>query len=905
MKNQRSHRPPFLANWLLARLLGNDVREELEGDLFEIYHERVLKRDRWYASMMYWVDVIHLCIGFFRKSRRSANSNSMWQHYMMIAFRSLSKNKTYATINILSLAVAMGVCIAIAQYVYSEFHQDLDLTQNPNVYRLTLERSKDQSLVDRDLYVAHSLGTIANAQLPEVTRFTRLYVPDEGAYVSDSGRRPVSIEAGDMYFVDTNFLNFFELLLLAGDPQNALDDLFNVVISDRIARRYFGSTNPIGKILTIGGGASHGDYKVTGVFADRPDNSHLRFDFLFPLDNFKAYGWMGAIERNPHLPWFVTYFELNPQADRSRVEQQLDDIIANHKAEWNPELLLTERTQLQPLSDIHLDANVYANTDYVTNKGNRADLNSYILVGTFILIIAWFNYINLSTAQSMRRAKEVGIRKSMGAKKQQLISQFLCEAVLINVISAILALGIGFGALDMLATTIDKSISTTLFSNLYFWLSFFGIVLIGAMLSGAYPAFLLSNHKSMNMLSTRNSGSPSRYNLRRALVTFQFLISLLLISGTYLTYKQIAYMQNEDLGIDMDQVLVVRGPKHVEVLDGGPQLTSYEGLEEFKKYSRKTFSTFRNEMLKIPAINSIAGSWSLPGEVYHTLQDDIRRWGTPESENQSVRIAQVGLDFFRTYDLELIAGSAFTADLSGTRSVVLNEKAVSTFGFASPQEAVGDRLYFGRPLEIVGVVKDYHWQSLKEDHASWIIWFSTSTPQYFSMKLSSINLQETLPQIQKVYDELYPGNPFEYFFIDDQFNQQYQADLQFGQLFFILTIIAIAIACIGLFALISYSATMKVKEFGVRKVLGATVSQLMLLLSKEYFILLALATVIAAPLITYLGTQWLNNYAFRIDLGVDVFVLPGLILVLVSIATVSHRTLTAARINPVDSLRSE
>ena len=907
MKRKNDIHPPALATRLLKLLLGEELLEEFEGDLLEIYQNRMELKGRFYATLMYWVDVIHLTVGFFwkRPAYKPMSHTSIWRHYFLVSWRNLVRNKGYAMINITSLAVGMGVCMAIAQYVFSELNHDHDIIHIPQVYRLTLERNLEGSLVDRDLYTAHSLATVAKEELPDVESFTRLYVPDEGAFISESEQRPFSVAGDEMLYVDGNFLDFFQIELLAGDSRHALDDLYSVVISERIAERLFGDDNPIGKIMTIGGGASHGDYQVTGVFPDRPADSHLQFNFLFPIKNFMEFGWLGVITRYAHAPWFITYFQLNPQAQPDKVCRQLDQILLEHKAEWNPELTLTEKTVLQPLSDIHLDPYVYANGDYVTNKGSRSDVNSLILVAAFILIIAWFNYINLSTARSLNRAKEVGIRKSLGAKKVQLIYQFLSEALTINFAAALLAVAIGIISLELLASVMGKPFPFTLYANLNFWLLYLLTIVMGSLFSGYYPAFLLSRHQPMNMLSSQVAPRNSSFNMRRVLVTFQFLISLLLIAGTYLVYKQIDYMKNEDLGMDMDQVLVVRGPKHIEVLDGGPQLTGYEGLKEFNKYSRRTFGVFRSEMLQIPSISSITGSWSVPGEVYHTLENEIRRWGAPESENQSVRMVNAGLDFIKTYDLELVAGNTFTPDLVEDRAVILNEKAVKAFGFASPEEAVGDRLAFGEPLAIIGVVKDYHWQSLKEDYSPWILWFSGSTPGYISLKVNAAQIQETIPQIEEVYDQLYPGNPFEYFFIDDRFNRQYQADLQFGNLFLILTLLAILIACIGLFALISYSATMRVKEIGVRKVLGASVSQIMMLLSREYFRLLALAIVLATPLILYIGKSWLDNYAFRIDMGPDIFILPGCALVLISIITVSHRTLSAAKANPVDSLRSE
>ncbi|MDW3193484.1 MAG: FtsX-like permease family protein [Cytophagales bacterium] len=905
MNLKQPHQPPFLAHWLLNKFLSKYLLEEIEGDLQEVYQDRIASKGRLYASLMYWIDMLHLSVGFMGKEVRPMNNWSMFKHYFVISCRNLSKDKGYSLVNISSLAVGMGICLALAQYIFSEFNHDPSLRDHPHIYRLTLERSLEGSLEDRDLLTAHSLGTIASEEIQGIASFTRLYVPDEGAFVSRYDQRPISMDPSEIYYVDRNFLDFFHLKLQLGDPSHALDDLFNVVISERISKRHFGNSNPIGQTLSIGGGASHGDYLVTGVIADQPENSHLQFDFLFPIKNFITYGWMGAVKRNPHIPWFVNYFELSPHADKTIIQQRIDEIIHRHKPEWNPELMLTESSSLQPISDIHLDNNRYANGDYVTNKGNPSDLNSYLIIAAIILVIAWFNYINLSTAQSMKRAGEVGIRKSMGANRAELVFQFLSEAVTINLLAAICGLGISFLALEILGDLLGKELSFTLFSKFEFWLITSLSLLGGALISGIYPAFIMSGHQPISMLSGKTNLISPKYNLRQVLVTFQFLISILLIAGTFLIYKQIDYMQNEDLGMDIDQVLVVHGPKHIEVLDGGPQLTDYEGLQAFKKYNRKMYKIFRDEVQKIPAVGSITGSWYVPGDPNFDLQDDIRRWGSPESENQTVRLVQTGLDFIKTYNLKLIAGKEFTPDLFDSRAIILNEKAVQAFGFDSPEEAVGDQLYFRKPLKIVGVVKDFHWHSLKEDHFPWIIWLTGSTPGYLSMKLNALNLEKTIPQIQEIYDQLYPGNPFEYFFMDVQFNQQYQSELQFRNLFLSLTVLAILIACIGLFAMISYAVTLKVKEIGIRKVLGASLTQLMILLSKEYFRLLALAIILALPLISFIGDKWLENYAFRTNPGPDLYIIPGCILILIAILTVSHRTLVAAQANPVDSLRAE
>ncbi|RKN77969.1 ABC transporter permease [Ulvibacterium marinum] len=908
MRQKEENNTPALANWLASKFLKKTQHEEFLGDLEEIYRERVSRNGKFYARMKYWLDMFHILIGFSVLNPFKTDS-AMYGHYLIIAKRNLWRNKVYSAINIFGLATGMGICLLICQYVYFESGYDKFHRNFENIFRVLIHENRNGTDQGTSPYATYMFGEAAKDEIPEIEDFVRVLKANESAVVSHprSGR-PVNENASNFLFADESFLEVFDFPLKSGAKESALNGMGSIVITQKTSEKYFGSDDPIGSTLEINGGNLPGNYIVTGVLKELPLNSQFQFDFLLPLENFWKNGNGGSVNR--YGGWiremFATYFTISESGDVPLISSKLDELFLKYRGRENADQQVVEKTRLQPIGDVHLKSESYASIDFVSNKGSLKDVRIFSLVAFFVLFIAWVNYINLSTARSMQRAREVGVRKSIGAFRRQLIGQFLVESTLINIVAAFLAIGIAFLALPLLGRIVGKELQLSLLWIPMFWGIFFAIVLIGSFLSGLYPAFILSGFKPISMLGTAKTVQAGNTTLRKGLITFQFLTSLILISGTYLVYKQITYMKNQELGMNIEKVLVLKGPKIIKdspkVIDG----TDMNQIRAFNEFSRSTFRTFRDEVSTDRSISKVAGSYSLPGRVDFIPISDNRKLGLPESAGRYGRLAFASLDFLETFGFELMAGSTFTKEMSEEEYVIINEEAVRSFGFGSARDAVGEKLISGGiPVTVIGVVKDFHWESLREPDAPYIFSFTDSTPPYISFRMDLSDIHASLEHIERVYDLFYPGNPFDYFFLEEDFNRQYQADVRFGNLFLAFTILGILIACIGLFALVSYSATLRMKEIGVRKVLGAGTGNLMMLLSKEYLVLLLWATVLAIPIILYTSKEWLEGYAFRTSIGFDLLLIPASILLVISIVTVSRQTYSAATLNPVKALKMD
>ncbi|MEL7003110.1 MAG: FtsX-like permease family protein, partial [Bacteroidota bacterium] len=484
---------------------------------------------------------------------------------------------------------------------------------------------------------------------------------------------------------------------------------------------------------------------------------------------------------------------------------------------------------------------------------------------------------------------EVGIRKSLGALRKQLVIQFIIESVIFNIVAAVLAIGLAYLLLPVLNQVFGKELAFDLIQLPAFWLLFIAVVLSGSILSGLYPALVLSGFKPISMLKGyRRSGKTTV--LRQGLIVFQFVMSLLLLSATYLLVKQTSFMKNQDLGINLDKILIVSGPRATSDKD--------KSIEKFQ--------TFRNELARHSSIHAVTGSLCVPGQFWMGAK---RR---PETAIENAPISRgfyVTLNFENTYDLEFLAGSPFRETMSDEEVNIINEAALSTLGFETPEDAIGQKIVDNdeeRPKTIVGVVKNFHWHSLHEGHMPYILGlYENRLTENISIKLSTETLPETLEHIEATFSDFFPGNPFDYYFADTAFNNEYRAEDQFKEIFLCFTLLAIVIACVGLLALVSHSLSMKVKEIGIRKVLGAGIPGLMLLLSKEYMRLIFWAMLLSFPLVWYFGSDWLENYSYRISITFDLFIYPFMILVLITLLTISRRTFLASRTNPVDSLRMD
>ena len=813
-------------------------------------------------------------------------------HYFKIAVRNLLRDKFFSLINILGLAVGMGVCLLIYQYIHFELSYDRFHVNAQNTYRVTQTIIQNGEETGEKVYATYALGPRSKEMVPEIESFVRIHLQEEGPVVINPENNAM-FQEDNVWHVDDSFLQMFDFQLKYGDRGSALKEKYQLVITEQAATKYFGDSDPVGKTLKFSLGSLSGDFVVKGVLKTLPTNSHLQFDFLLPikhlLENSSQYketsgwGWNN----------FVTYITINEATDPDMLCEKFDRVINTHVGERLAKSNKKLKTGLQPLVDIHLKSKY--KMDIARNNGNMQDVRFFSIIAIFILFMAWVNYINLSTARSILRAKEVGIRKAIGALRKQLIGQFMMGSFLINFMAAMLAVGLALLLLPTLNSIIGKEIPFNALQNPEFWGWFSIIIILGTILSGLYPALVLSAFRPVSMLKSNKVWGRKGFSLRKGLIVFQFLISVLLISGTYLVYKQITFMKNKDLGIDMEKILVLNGPRVVL------ETLQTEGATLGSKYQ-----VFKNKATGHYSVSSVSAIGTIPGKGY-MWNGDIRRLGEPQESGRKGNMVIVDTDFTSTYEFEFLAGEKVKEDILDDKWVIINEQGVKVFGLGSPEDALHEHLInnVGDTLEVAGVVKNVHWSSLRDAHTPILFVLNNEYGAYFSIKMALWNIPETMAHLESAFHAVFPNDPFHYFFLDDDFNRQYQSDLQFGNLFSAFAILAIFIATLGLFALVSFSATLRVKEIGIRKVLGAGIPGLMILLSREYIILLLTANLIAVPVILSGSKAWLDNYAFRIGIGFELFLVPALVLIVISLLTVTYRTYATANANLIKSLRTE
>ncbi|MEO9964481.1 MAG: ABC transporter permease [Reichenbachiella sp.] len=888
MNKKHPKGPPALGTYLLKKIYGEEMHEEISGDFNEVFEQRKKRQGHLMASFRYVWDSVLSVRNLDLKSQNSiikTSNTAMIKNYLKMALRVLQKHPTNSVINIFGLAIGMGVCLMIYQYIHFEssfdkFHPGVD-----NTYRVLLDYSQNGEPQGTGAHTSFGLGVVGKQEIPELKEFVRIH-PQYGGAVLTNPENGQPYKEEDMLFVDPAFLQIFNFPLKAGNKDLVLNEKQSIVITERMAVKYFGTEDPMGQVLQLDGGWASGSFVVTGVLQPIPANSHLQFDFLMPIklltEDHRQYkessgwGWNN----------FVTYVHLRESADLQQVADKYDQLILAYDQDL-AKSTTSVSVIFQPVADIHLKSDYSG--DPATNNGSLRDVQIFSIIAIIILVIAWVNYINLSTARAMYRAKEVGVRKSIGAFRGQLIYQFVVESALVNILAACLALGIAYMLLPVLNEIIGRQLEMTVVQELGFWISFLTITLSGSLLSGLYPAFILSAFKPSSMLGSTRKASKGGVNLRRGLIVFQFWISALLISGTYLVYAQISYMKNQELGINMEKIVVINGPE----------------VNLNRETIKEKMNTFKNVTGSHHSISMVTGSGSVPGKGYN-WRTGMWRFGISEDESKSGNVVFVDHDFTKTYDFEFLAGRSFSEMASEENGFIINEKALQVFGLGLPEEAIQQKLIVGGwdTVRVMGVIKDFHWNSLKDEHSPYIFAHQGSN-SYISFKIDLQDIPGTLAHIEETYDAVFPNNPFNYFFLDDEFNNQYQADLQFGNLFTSFSILAIFISCLGLFGLVAFSTNSRIKEIGIRKALGAEVQSLMLLLSKEYMILLLIANVLAAPIIFVWGQSWLEDYAYKVNLGIGLYLIPGLILVVISLITVSYKTYAAAKSNPVIALKVE
>lgn len=822
----------------------------------------------------------------------------MLKTYLKVALRNLLRQKGFSFINITGLTIGLVCCILIFQFVVfqtsvDQFHEKTDV-----IYRVAISGMTEDKSLTTARY-GHGVAPAFAKETPGITRFTRIFWDffQEGPtinYRTADGEH--TFKESRALYVDPEFLQMFSFPLVQGDAKTALRQPGTLLLTESAARKYFGDEDPLGKTLEYTSVAFvFGPRTVAGVLKDLPPNSHLQFDILLPIEDLLVrYGAnRDQIAWNPN-GLFTAYIELSPDANPQAIEPVLTDVLYRNMGSILEERHADAKALLQPLSSVYFDRETI--TERI-ETGNANSVYFFSVTALIILIIALVNYINLTTAQALDRAKEVGMRKVVGANRRQLIGQFLLESVLIN----LLALGLALGFASMLTPVMNRLAGTeltgTIMTNPGFWALLAGVFCVMVVLSGLYPAFALSSFRPVYALKGKITETTSKGTLRKGLVVIQFSASVALLICTGVVYSQLDYMRHLDTGLDLEQILVVTSPN---VVPGGIQ-----GRQEAEV-------TFKNAVRQLAAVRGASYTGNLPGNGFNFSMLALPEGAIP---SQAREIQHTGIDhaFPEVYGLSVVAGEPFHEDMPSSfmlpqdqpRPVLINEAAVRALGYKNNEEAIGKKLTAdGRYYIVQGVLSDFSWSSVHRPREAALFRY-VPTNRFLSLKIDAADVPGTVAAIRKIYDKLFPDDLFQYEFADAAYDEQYREDERFASLFSIFAALAIFIACLGLFGLASFTAARRRKEIGVRKVLGATVANVIGLLSKDFIKLVLIAIIIATPIAWYAMSRWLENFASSISIGPGVFILASLTVAIIALVTVSWQSVTAALANPVKSLRSE
>jgi putative ABC transport system permease protein len=821
----------------------------------------------------------------------------MAENYCKTAYRSLIRNRTYSVLNVLGLAIGMAIFMLISQYVRFQWSYESFVPDRANVYRVSLETFSGAELQAASAENYPGLGPAMRDEIPAVADFARVcnmgYINNVVITNEQANPAPIRLKQHHFLYVDSSFLSMMGYQMIRGIASTALTAPFTAAISEKYALLYFGKDDPIGRRLHMHDDDSNDNLvTVTGVFKDVPENSHLKCDVLFSFTTLFGPRDIGQNWTRAR-PQIYTYVKLRPGTDPSSIEARLSAIYDEHE----PLLRSSNRHQigkLQPLQDIHLRSNL---AEELEINANGTIVYFLGVIGIFVLGIAWINFVNLSTANAMGRAKEVGVRKVMGAGRIQLIKRYMAESGLINGLSLIVAYIFVWLALPVFNRISGLSLGIPDLVKAWFIVLIILLWVVGSILSGFYPAWILSNFEPIAVLKGKLKGTSGGSLLRKGLVTMQFIASISLIAGTIIVYRQLKYMMSRDIGVNINQVLVMDRP--------GIAPNHDKDVPAF----RAGIDFFRAELKKDPAIAGVTNSTTIPGKQ-REYKTTIRIADAPSADSIEVRTNSMDEDFLRVFQMHLLAGRGFSRDFpkDPDTSVILTASAVRLLGFRTPKDAIGKTVstnWDGWKGVVVGVVNDYHQVSLKTPLEPTLFTCDWYEGDYFSLRVQTNHLPQSIQYIEETWIKAFPGNPFDYFFLDDYFNRQYTSERQFGQLFLCFAFFAIFISCLGLFGLSAYTAGQRIKEIGIRKLLGASVMGIVTMLVKDFMKLIVLSVLIATPLTWMVMQQWARGFASRIDISWWIFGLASITCLVIALITVSFQAIKAATANPVKSLKVE
>lgn len=891
MKNEiPQHRPPKIPQRFLQWYCKPELLEDIEGDIEEDFNKRYISAGARSARLYYALDVIKFFRPFaVRKLFNTQINNNMFSINSKIALRNLVKHRLYSFINISGLALGIAACLIIAHYVLFQLSFDKEFDNSDSLYRVHISRYQNGVDQGTDPDVGFGLGPAIVKAAPEIAKASLIHYYYSGAIVSTviDSLSSTPFQESEILFVEPSFVDMFSLNFISGDSKTALNDPNSVIITESIAKKYFGESHSllIGKTLNvIGNWGEPGGFNISGVIEDFPDNSHLSFDMLLPMSNIMK----DSQYQGEEAPWgwsnFELYIQLVPQTTEAIVEGKIASLMKQYVGEEMEQNSEDRILSIQSIKELHL------NSEITGKEGAMTSIYFLILIASFILVIAWINFINLSTAKAAERSREIGVKKTMGAIKRQIVIQFLTESFWINLFATMLGVVLAYLLLPEMGLIIGEDFSLDL-TNAMTLVIISGMIFIGPILAGIYPALVMSAYKTTDSLKGNKNIGSSRVSLRKVLVVFQFVISTLMIAGTYAVSEQLNFMRNQSTGFEMEKILVVKGPKTNVTLTG---------LEKFK-----------NQTSSLASVENFSTSRSIPGRNYN-WSTEMYKAGGEKSGRKNISVTWVDSEFFKTYDLEIVSGRDFSdpireaEDVGVANGAIINEATLVAFGLGSPEEALSQKLVVsGTTIPIRGVMKDHNWKSLHNEIAPGVFLFKNIAVEYFSLRLNMENTEETINSVSQYYANSFPGNPIHYHFLDDFFNEQYKADREFGKIFNSFAVFAIIASCLGLFGLTAFSMLQKTKEIGIRKVLGANMTSITYLFSKNYLALILVANALAIPL-AYFGLQyWLQDFAFKIPISVKLFIVPVALLLLIALITITFQTIKVAQSNPIKSLRSE
>ncbi len=861
MRNN-NNRLPVLARWIFSHFASSIEKATVIGDLDEYFVELAKDKGYFAASIWYWMQVSKSLPLILKHS--IYRSFIMFWNYLKISMRNLQRSKGFSVINILGLSIGIACCIMILLYVRFETGYDTHHEDYERIYRVAL-CAKSEAAEQYYAAIPNKYGPIFKDIYPElenVVRFGRLSPMMAVRY-----NERLFYET-DVKIMDQSGLEIFNIPFVRGDPITALERPFTAVITEDIAQKYFSNDDPVGKVMTL----DTMDYEITGVVRENPVNSQIKYDLIVSFDSSDDH-------RREH--WNCTvYIKLKDGVNALDFETKISTYqkdYPDNEDEGNTENILF----LQPIKDIHLHSNYIWELE---PPGNPMYVYIFMVVGVFIMLIAGMNYMNLATARSMNRSGEIGLRKVVGANRRQLIVQFMGESLLLTFLAAVLALIIVGVSMQFFNSMSDMQFSLSDLQQGDIITGSVLIIFIIGLLSGSYPAIFLSAFNPVSVLKGGKIRGLKGTAVRKALVIGQFAISITLIIGTLIIFRQVDYMKNMNLGFNKEQRLVI------SFLGNARLGTNHQNV--------------KNEFLQHPSVlgaaaaSNVLGRWQIRWRVWPN--------GQRETKYRTMNFLMIDHDFINEYGIEIIDGVGIDREtgISRPNGYLLNEAAVNAFGWSGGDEALGKKLW-DREKEIIGIMKDFHFTGVQSAIEPYILLLTNDDLRYITLRLDTGNLRESIAFIEDKYSEIFPGQPIDYFFLDEDFDRQYRSEERTANIFSMFTILGIFIACLGLFGLASFMAQQRTKEIGIRKILGASSNIVVMMLIREFVKLVSFGIVIAWPLAYISMNIWLQNFAYRINPGWTSFIISALLALFIAVMTVVFQSYRAASANPVDSLRYE